>query len=202
MIGDWEDLAFDNNPDHKEYNELKAWLRSQTQDSRTTVTHTSYPTRVLRAALMAAAYEIRDNLDEQIAMLVKEAGKHNIQVLQGDYYETRANDWDGMIPEDVGVLSAEGCVGLLWAAKEEIAWLHNEISRLEIYISVEKQMENAGLKDRKTILRPLERKNAQRHHETLRRRQSGGVDSGLGFSPRSPPADRMVARGDAEDLKW
>lgn len=205
MIGDWEDLAFDNDSNHKEYNELKAWLRSQTQDSRITVTPSSYPAPVLCAALLAATYEIRDNLDEQIALLVKEAGDHNIQVRQGDYYKTRADDWDGMIYDDVDEMSAQECVGLLWAAKEEISWLHNEISRLEIYVSVEKQMENSGLKKRKTILRPLKRKNAKQRDESPRTRgtaQSGGVDSGSGFSPRSPPADRMIARGDVEGLKW
>jgi hypothetical protein len=94
MIGDWDDLAYNKDPAHKEYDELKAWLRSQTQNLETTVSNTSHPLELLRAALQSAICEIRDNFDEQISLLVVEAGQHNIQVQQGDYYTTRTDDWD------------------------------------------------------------------------------------------------------------
>jgi hypothetical protein len=77
MIGDWDDLAYNKNPDHKEYDEIKAWLRSQTQNLETTVSNTSHPLELLRAALRSAIYEIRDNFDKQISLLVVEAGQHN-----------------------------------------------------------------------------------------------------------------------------
>lgn len=65
MIHDWDDLAYNGNPAHGEYNEIKAWLRSQTQDSETIISATSHPSDMLSAALQAAIWEIRDNLDEQ-----------------------------------------------------------------------------------------------------------------------------------------
>lgn len=190
MIGDWEDLAYNKDPAHEEYDELKAWLRSQTQDSESTVSTTSHSVEMLRAALQAATYEIRDNLDEQISLLVVEAGQNNIQVRQGDYYRTRVDDWDGMIPTDIDEMSAEECVALMRAAKAEIAWLHNEISRLECYISVEKQMQKHGVHGRTPILRPLERNNEQ--HDKSPKGENilplQGIDSGLDFSPTSPAA--------------
>lgn len=190
MIGDWDDLAYDYDPAHQEYDELKAWLRSQTQNLETTVSTTSHPLDMLRAALQAATYEIRDNLDEQIALLVKEAGDLNIQVRRGDYYKTRENDWDGMLPNEVDEMGVEECVGLMRAAKDEIAWLLCEISRLECYISVEKQMQRNGVYGRRTILRPLERKiekdvGALGTEEAV---SPKGMDSGFDCSPTSPAA--------------
>ena len=190
MIGDWEDLAYSHDLGHEEYDELKAWLRSQTQDLETTVSTTSHPLGMLRAALQAATLEIRDNLDEQIGLLVKEAGDYNIRVRQGDYYKTRVVDWDGMLPTDIDVMSVEECVGMMRAARDEIAWLLCEISRLECYISVEKQIERHGVQGRRTILRPLERKNEQHGggFSTEEDAPMSGMDSVLDFSPSSPAA--------------
>lgn len=64
MIDEWVDLAYSDDSTHGQYNELKAWLRSQTQDSETVISATSHPLEMLRAALQAAVYEMRDNLDE------------------------------------------------------------------------------------------------------------------------------------------
>ena len=190
MINDWEDLAYNHDPAHEEYDELKAWLRSQTQDLETAVSTTTHSLELLQAALQAATYEIRDNLDEQIALLVKEAGEHNIQVRQGDYYRTRVDDWDGMLPTEIEDMGAEECVALMRAARQEIAWLLCEISRLECYISVEKQMQRNGVQGRRTILRPLERKNEQENvtsgeEKTLSLR---AMNSEFDFSPTSPAA--------------
>lgn len=190
MIGDWEDLAYTNDSAHEEYDELKAWLRSQTQDSGTTVSNTSHSVEMLRAALQAATYEIRDNLDEQISLLVVEAGQNNIEVRQGDYYRTRTDDWDGMLPTDIDEMGAEECVALLRAAKTEIAWLHNEISRLECYISVEKQMQRHGLQGRTSILRPLERRT-EKHDGSPKGEDLvplKDMDMEINFSPSSPAA--------------
>lgn len=191
MIGDWEDLAYSHKPGHEEYDELKAWLRSQTQDLETTISTTSHPVNMLRAALQAATFEIRDNLDEQIALLVKEAADHNIRVQQADYYKTRAEDWDGMLPTEIDEMGVGECVGMMRAARDEIAWLVCEISRLECYISVEKQMERHGVQGRRTILQPLERKNEQRGG-TFRTEEDPsmkGMDSFFGYSPTSPAVD-------------
>ena len=190
MIGDWEDLAYSHNPAHEEHDELKAWLRSQTQDLETTVSTNSHPLDMLRAALQAATLEIRDNLDEQIALLVKEAADYNIRVRQADYYRTRAGDWDGMLPTEIDEMGAVECVGMMRAARTEIAWLLNEISRLECYISVEKQMERHGVQGRRTILRPLERKNVQRGWRASMEEDTPmkGMDSVFDYSPTSPAA--------------
>jgi len=190
MIGDWEDLAYSHNPAHEEHDELKAWLRSQTQDLETTVSTNSHPLDMLRAALQAATLEIRDNLDEQIALLVKEAADYNIRVRQADYYRTRAGDWDGMLPTEIDEMGAVECVGMMRAARTEIAWLLNEISRLECYISVEKQMERHGVQGRRTILRPLERKNEQRGWRASMEEDTPmkGMDSVFDYSPTSPAA--------------
>lgn len=191
MIGDWEDLAYSHKLGHEEYDELKAWLRSQTQDLETTVSTTSHPLNMLRAALQAATFEIRDNLDEQIALLVKEAADYSIRVQQADYYKTRSEDWDGMLPTDIDVMGVEECVGMMRAARDEIAWLLCEISRLECYISVEKQMERHGVQGRRTILRPLERKNEQRGgvSSTEEDTPMKGMDSMFAYSPTSPVVD-------------
>ena len=191
MIGDWEDLAYSHNPAHSEHDELKAWLRSQTQNLETTVSTNSHPLDMLRAALQAATLEIRDNLDEQIALLVKEATDHSIRVRQADYYKTRAEDWDGMLPTDIDVMSVDECVGMMRAARDEIAWLLSEISRLECYISVEKQMERHGVQGRRTILRPLERNNEQRGgvSSTEEDTPTKGMDSMFAYSPTSPVVD-------------
>lgn len=188
MIGDWEDLAYTKDSEHEEYDELKAWLRSQTQDSGTTVSNTSHSVEMLRAALQAATYEIRDNLDEQISLLVVEAGQNNIEVRQGDYFRTRTDDWDGMLPTDIDEMGAEECVAMMRAAKTEIAWLHNEISRLECYISVEKQMQRHGIQERTPILRPLERK-IEKHNESPKGEKIvplENIDMEIDFSPTSP----------------
>lgn len=190
MIGDWKNLAYSHNPAHGEYDELKAWLRSQTQDLETTVSTNSHALDMLRAALHAATLEIRDNLDEQIALLVKEAADYNIRVRQADYYKTRADDWDGMLPTEIDEMGAVECVGMMRAARAEIAWLVCEISRLECYISVEKQMERHGVEGRRTVLRPLERKNE--HHgrifSTDEDTPMKGMDYMFDYSPTSPTA--------------
>jgi hypothetical protein len=161
MINDWEELACIKDPMHKEYNELKLWLRSLTQPSGTTVSVTSHPIQMLRSILGAAIHEIRDNLDQQVGMLVVEAQTYHIQVQIEDYYRTRSDDWDAMLPTDIDEMSREECVRLMHAARDEIAWLINEISRLECYISIEKQMDRHGLTDRRPFLRPLARKVRQ-----------------------------------------
>lgn len=192
MIQDWEALDFSSDPEYAEYNDLKAWLRSQTQDSQTPVHATSHPLHILQASLLAAIYEISDNLDAQISQLVVEADGYNIQVRQGDYYRTREDDWDKMLLTDVDDMRAEDCMALLRAAKEEIKWLVNEISRLECYVSVEKQMLKAGLKGRRTVLRPFERKSVESLGKMSRGEQEGDVmevDLGFGFSPRSPSVE-------------
>lgn len=190
LIGDWEDLAYCHDPAYKEHDELKAWLRSQTQDLETTVSTTSHPLEMLRAALQAATNEIRDNLDEQIYLLVKEAIEYNIQVHTRDYYKTRVDDWDGMLPTDIDEMGAEECVSLMRAARDEIAWQLCEISRLECYISVEKQMQNHGVEGRSTMLRPLDRKSKEYSDSPRRGRfiSLRAMDSGLAFSPTSPDA--------------
>lgn len=191
MIGDWEDLAYIHGLGHEDCDELKAWLRSQTQNLETTVSTTSHPLGMLRAALQAANLEIRDNLDEQISLLVKEAADYNIRVRQADYYRTRAEDWDGMLPTDIDVMGVEEVVGMMRAARDEIAWLLNKISRLECYISVEKQMERHGVQGRRTILRPLERKNEQHGgiFATEEDTPMKGMDSVFYYSPTSPAVD-------------
>lgn len=192
MIQDWEALSYCSDPEYSQYNDLKAWLRSQTQDSQFPVTATSHPLHILQATLLAAIYEISDNLDDQISILVVEADGYNIQVRQGDYYRTRQDDWDKMLLTDVDDMSAEECVALLRAAKEEIVWLVNEISRLECYVSVEKQMLRAGLQGRRTVLRPFERKNVESMDRTPRGEEKPDameVDSGFEFSPRSPSVE-------------
>ena len=93
MINDWEELDCINDPMHAGYNELKLWLRSQTQT--TTVSTTSHPIHMLRAILHNTVHEIRENLDQQIGMLIMEAQTYHIRVLIEDYYRTRADDWDG-----------------------------------------------------------------------------------------------------------
>jgi hypothetical protein len=192
MINDWEDLACIQEPMHTEYNELKLWLRSQTQASGTTVSTTSHPINMLRSILGAAILEIRDNLDQQIGLLVVEAQTHHIRVQIEDYYRTRCDDWDAMLPTDIDEMSRHECVKLLHAAKDEIAWLINEISRLECYNSIEKQMDRAGLTDRRPFLRPLERKVKQQ--ETAPDNDGGrdvlkSVDSAVESSPHAAPME-------------
>lgn len=107
-----------------------------------------------------------------VSLLVMEADSFHIEVRQGDYYRTRTDDWDSMLPTDIDEMGVEECVELLHAAKEEIAWLVNEISRLECYISVEKQMQRAGETERSTVLRPLSRKSKkcrEEYEQTQRR---------------------------------
>jgi hypothetical protein len=161
MINDWEELACIKDPMHKEYNELKIWLRSQTKTSGTTVSATSHPIQMLRSILGAAIHEIRDNLDQQVGMLVVEAQTYHIQVQIEGYYRTRSDDWDAMLPTDIDEMSREECVRLMHAARDEIAWLVSEISRLECYISIEKQMDRHRLTERRPFLRPLARKVRQ-----------------------------------------
>lgn len=71
-----------------------------------------------------------------------------------------------MLPTDIDEMSIQECVGLLYAAKEEIAWLLNEISRLQCYIMVERQMQRAGETERSTVLRPLPRKRTKQTKQT------------------------------------
>lgn len=160
MIDPWYHLAYDEPPDDAASNELKAWLRSNTQDSLTPVTPTTHTLPTLRGALRAAISEIVTNLDEQIAILVLESEPLNIQIKYSEYFSSRVDDWDRMNERvrDVDAMCAEECVELLWAAKEEIAWLVNEISRLECYIRAERAMERFGLRGRRTRLRPAARK--------------------------------------------
>lgn len=162
MLEDWNFLSYSTDPELSPLNDLKAWLRSQTQDSHTTVSPTSHSLLVLRVMLQAAINEITDTLDEQISLLVVEADDFDIQVRQGEYYKSRPEDWDAVLPTDVDEMGAEECVGLLRAAKEEIAWLVNEISRLQCYIRVEKELYGMGEMGRRTRLRPLPRKDQGR----------------------------------------
>ena len=171
MINDWEELDCINNPMHAGYNELKLWLRSQTQT--TTVSTTSHPIHMLRAILHNTVHEIRENLDQQIGMLVMEAQTYHIRVQIEDYYRTRADDWDAMLPTDIDEMSREECVRVMHAAKDEIAWLVKEISRLECYISIEKQMDRHGLVERRPLLRPSARKVKQQEAAS---EQDGGED--------------------------
>ena len=158
MITEWEHLNYFNEPAHAAFNELKAWLRSSTQDPETLFLDNTFSEITLRAAVQAAVFEIRDNLDEQIELLVTEAETYNIQIAHGDYYATRDVDWDGMPESDLDEMGREELMELMEDAKGEIAWLVNEISRLEAYICVERQMEQYGEKGRRTVLRPMGRK--------------------------------------------
>lgn len=158
MITEWEHLNYINEPAHAAFNELKAWLRSSTQDPETLFLDNTFSEITFRAAVQAAVFEIRDNLDEQIELLVTEAETYSIQIAHGDYYATRDVDWDGMPESDLDEMGREELMELMEDAKEEIAWLVNEISRLEAYICVERQMEQYGEKGRRTVLRPMGRK--------------------------------------------
>jgi len=158
MITDWEHLNYVNEPAHAAFNELKAWLRSCTQDPETLFLDNHYSELTLRAALQAAVFEIRDNLDEQIELLVVEAETYHIQVAHGDYYATRDVDWDGMPESELDEMGRDELMELMEDAREEIRWLVNEVSRLEAYICVERQMEGYGEKGRRTVLRPMERR--------------------------------------------
>ena len=158
MIADWEHLNYTSEQSHTAFNELKAWLRSCTQDPETLFLDNTYSTPTLRAALQAAVFEIRDNLDEQVELLVDEAATYRIRITHADYYETRDVDWDGMPESDINEMGNEELLELMEDARVEIAWLITEISRLEAYICVEKQMEQFGEKGRRTVLRPLDRK--------------------------------------------
>jgi hypothetical protein len=95
-----------------------------------------------------------------------------------------------MLPTDIDEMGVEECVGLMRAAREEIAWLHNEISRLECYISVEKQMERHGIQGRSTALRPLQRKSEKQDKTTEGEKvmplEGTGIDSVFDLSPTSP----------------
>jgi hypothetical protein len=96
-----------------------------------------------------------------------------------------------MLPTEIDEMGVGECVGMMRAARDEIAWLVCEISRLECYISVEKQMERHGVQGRRTILQPLERKNEQRGG-TFRTEEDPsmkGMDSFFGYSPTSPAVD-------------
>ena len=165
MLHDWEDLACIQDLAHKEYNRLKLWLRSQTQDPDSTFSTISHPVHMLRSILGAAIREIRDNLDQQIGILVEEAQSFYIRIYINDYYITRSDDWDGMLPTDIDEMSAKECVGLMHAARDEIAWLVNEIGRLECYIRVEREMVKWGLTQRRPYMRPLERKTKSQDTE-------------------------------------
>lgn len=187
MIVDWEDLACIKDAENTEYNELKLWLRSQTQNSITTVSTISHPVHMLRSVLGAAIHEIRENLDQQIAILVAEAQTYHVRIHMDDYYRTRCDDWDGMLPTDIDEMGREECVGLMHAARNEIAWLVNEISRLECFISIEKQMDRLGFTERQPYLRPLERivrqQDAASEHGSQFALKS--VDSAVESSPRA-----------------
>jgi hypothetical protein len=172
MINDWEELDCINDPMHAGYNELKLWLRSQTQT--TTVSTTSHPIHMLRAILHNTVHEIRENLDQQIGMLIMEAQTYHIRVQIEDYYRTRADDWDAMLPTDIEEMSRGECVRVMHAAKDEIAWLVKEIGRLECYISIEKQMDRHGLVDRRPFMRPSARKVKQQESAS---EQDGGEDA-------------------------
>lgn len=147
----------------------------------------SHPVHMLRSILGAAIHEIRDNLDQQIGMLVQEAQSYRIRIHINDYYTTRSDDWDGMLPTDIDEMSAKECVGLMCLARDEMAWLVNETSRLECYISVEKQMDKHGLSDRRPFMRPLERKSKQQDTVVQRGDQevSKSVESAVESSPRA-----------------
>ena len=74
---------------------------------------------------------------------------------------------------DIDEMSREECVRVMHAAKDEIAWLVKEISRLECYISIEKQMDRHGLVERRPLLRPSARKVKQQEAAS---EQDGGED--------------------------
>jgi hypothetical protein len=112
-------------------------------------------------------------------------------VRQADYYKSRTDDWDGMLPTEIDEMGIQEVVGMMRAARDEIAWLVCEISRLERYISVEKQMERHGVEGRRTILRPLARKN-ERHSarpSTEEDTPMKGMDFAFDYSPTSPAVD-------------
>lgn len=158
MIKDWVYLA--NSKDHGDtlINKLKAWLRSQTTDSDTVFTRNKFSHEMLQVAIQLATYEIRDNLDHQIARLVKEAHKYKMEVLEADFYVTRDVDWNGMPEEEIDGMTDEACIAMLWKARDEVAWLVNEISRLEVYISVEKQAVAQGWEEgRNSVFWPQDR---------------------------------------------
>lgn len=78
-----------------------------------------------------------------------------------------------MLPTDIDEMDGEECVALLHAAKAEIAWLVNEISRLQYYISAERISQKFGYMERTTRLRPMPRKETMR---CGRGRDDGGKD--------------------------
>lgn len=122
MIDPWNDLAYSGDPKDASLNELKAWLRSNTQESQTAVTPTSHALPLLRWALCCAISDIAENLDEQIGILVTEAEPLNIQVQFGEYFCSRVEDWDNVGFGAVDEMGAQEVLEFLGAAKREIAW--------------------------------------------------------------------------------
>lgn len=80
-----------------------------------------------------------------------------------------------MLPTDTDEMRTEEVVELLHAAKDEIAWLVNEISRLQCYIDVERQFQRAGEMERATVLRPLPRKRPKGNNKS--EKPQGGSDT-------------------------
>lgn len=95
-------------------------------------------------------------------------------------------------------MDGEEVVELLHAAKAEITWLCNEISRLQYYISAERIMQKFGYMERTTRLRPMPRKETTRC-EGIRdgdgKDKDGDVEMG-----EETEEEEDVAEGAAEGL--
>ena len=155
----WDYLVQTNSPGEGDIDELKAWLRSQTKYSDTIFTRTSRSVKILRAALQLAVWEINLTLDPAIEHWVAEAHKYNVQAAVGDFFASRDVDWNGMTEEQVDVMSEGKCIDRLYAARNEVAYLVQEVGRLARYAYIEQQLEAEGIQEgRKQALTPAARK--------------------------------------------
>ena len=95
----------------------------------------SFPIEELRYALLRAASEIVDYLDDPIIQSVERAQELLIDVTAEQLYAERVTDWDGALTDDIDGYDKDKIIRLLRDAKVEITWGEYELFRLHSRIS-------------------------------------------------------------------
>jgi len=148
-------LSPSDEPGDEQINELKAWLRSSHN-----IDLESYPVQTLRQGLAAALSELYDSLDPQMEDMIEEAQDRAHDVSIDQIFAGRLIELANLEGWEIEEQSKEEVIDTLVKAKDEIAWIDEQLLRLRMTMEAN-SFEFAAGRRRKFWFLPHKRKHEE-----------------------------------------
>ena len=154
----WVHLVPSGTPEDEDLDDIKFWLRSQKKREGFFEKH-DFDIDVLREALSCAHSEIEDKLEAELAKWVDEAQNAENRIDADDlaFYEDRKIDWSELDPSSFSGFDKQKVIDHLHEARDEIAYLMEEVRRLRMYVGTERLKTERDITKTQGF-RPLERR--------------------------------------------